>query len=474
MKNSLDHQECSGHEGGGTGDGMMPERVEGRSRWGMLRPVLALALVFVVAIVVTTTSGKSPRRVAPIGKRPGPHQGHRPTPVPHATLVAQGRQIFRYDTFGDEVFWGDTLRLHEAVSGLTPRQALGLGLKVDSDALPAQLRQQLRRGQVNLDDPATTRALLQLDAVVGVAGFLTPDGNNLRSIGIRCALCHSTVDDSLASGVGRRLDGWANRDLNVGAIISAAPDLSAFANLLGVDQGTVREVLQSWGPGRFDPALVLDGKAFRPDGASGSVLLPPAFGLAGVELTTATGWGSISYWNNFVAVLEMHGQGSFVDPRLNDPERFPIAAANGLFNIKHVPDQVTPKLPALRAYQHSLRAPSPPPRSVDVPSAIRGRVLFRGKARCATCHVPPFFTEPGEVLHTGQEIGIDDFQANRSPTGRYRTTPLKGLWTHMKGGFYHDGRFETLEDVVRHYDDHFNLALTGREVSDLVAYLKAL
>ncbi|XBH01995.1 hypothetical protein V5E97_27170 [Singulisphaera sp. Ch08] len=366
------------------------------------------------------------------------------------------------------------MRLHEAVAGLTPRQALELGLKVDSESLPPELRLQLRRGQVDLDDPATTRALLRLDAVVGVAGVFSPDGQNLRSIGIRCALCHSTVDDTLTSGVGRRLDGWANRDLNVGWIISAAPDLTAFANLLGVDQETVRAVLQSWGPGKFDPMLALDGKAFRPDGESGAVLLPPAFGLAGIDLTTATGWGSISYWNNFVAVLEMHGQGSFVDPRLNDPQRFPIAAANGFFAVTQVPDLVTPKLPALRAYQLSLKAPSAPARSIDERQATRGRALFRGKAQCATCHVPPFFTEPRGDLHTPQEIGIDDFQANRSPTGRYRTTPLKGLWTHMKGGFYHDGRFKTLEEVVLHYDRHFGLSLSGREVGDLVAYLKSL
>jgi hypothetical protein len=333
---------------------------------------------------------------------------------------------------------------------------------------------QLRRGQVNLDDPATTLALLRLDAVVGVAGFLTPDGRGLRSIGIRCALCHSTVDDSLAPGVGRRLDGWANRDLDVGAIIAAAPDLSPFAELLGVPQDAVREVLHSWGPGRFDPFLILDGKAFRPDGESGAVLIPPAFGLAGVELTTGTGWGPISYWNRFVAVLEMHGQGSFFDPRLNDPQRFPIAAANGLFAVEHVPDLVGPKLPALRAYQFSLRAPKAPARSFDARRAIRGRSLFLGKARCATCHTPPLFTDANRVLHTPEEIGIDGFQAERSPTGRYRTPPLRGLWTHTDGGFYHDGRFETLEDVVGHYDRHFRLALTGREVGDLVEYLKSL
>lgn len=443
-------------------------------RWGGVRPVLGLCLALAAAVVVTTTSGQPPQHATRIRRHPGPRRELPSEPPRGLSLEAQGQRIFRYDTFGDEAFWGDTLRLHEAVSGLTPRQALGLGLKVDADSLPPQLRQQLRRGQVDLDDPATTLALLRLDAVVGVAGVFTPDGTRLRSIGIRCALCHSTVDDSLVPGVGRRLDGWANRDLNVGAIIAAAPDLSPFARQLGVDQETVRAVLGSWGPGKFDPILVLDGKAFRPDGRSGAVLIPPAFGLAGIELTTATGWGSISYWNRFVAVLEMHGQGSFEDRRLNDPQRFPLAAANGLFAVQHVPDLVAPKLPALRAYQLSLKAPHAPAQSVDARSAIRGRALFDGKAGCASCHVPPLFTAPGDVLFSPEAIGIDDFQANRSPTGCYRATPLRGLWTHTKGGFYHDGRFETVEDVIQHYDTRFNLGLDGREVRDLAAYLRSL
>jgi hypothetical protein len=282
------------------------------------------------------------------------------------------------------------------------------------------------------------------------------------------------VDDSLAPGVGRRLDGWANRDLDVGAIISVAPDLSPFANLLGISQDTVRKVLQSWGPGKFDPALPLDGKAFRPDGESAAILLPPAFGLRDVGLTTVTGWGTISYWNAFVAVLEMHGQGSFYDPRINNPARFPIAAANGLYNVNHVPDLVTPKLPALRAYQFSLDAPRAPAGSFNARQAVRGRTLFQGKARCATCHTPPLFTDANQGLHTPEEIGIDDFASSRSATGLYRTTPLRGLWTHTKGGFYHDGRFETLDDVIEHYNTHFKLGLTDRESRDLVEFLKAL
>src|SRR6185436_7751608 len=169
---------------------------------------------------------------------------------------------------------------------------------------------QIRRGQVDLDDPAVTAALLQLDAVVGVRGFFKPDGT-LRAAGITCALCHSTVDDSVAPGIGRRLDGWANRDLNVGAIISLAPNLQPVADLLGVDVATVRAVLASWGPGKFDAHLNLDGKAFRPDGKSAAVLIPPAFGLAGVNLHTYNGWGSVPYWNAFVGNLEMNGSGRF-------------------------------------------------------------------------------------------------------------------------------------------------------------------
>jgi len=428
----------------------------------------------VVMLVAATTWGQGSGHPPRDPRHPGVPKGPPPRVVPNPQLAIQGQRIFRYDTFGDEAFWGETLRLHEAVAGLTPTQALGLGLKVDAESLPAQLRQQLRRGKVDLDDPATTLALLRLDAVVGVAGSFTPDGRRLQSLGITCALCHSTVDDALAPGVGRRLDGWANRDLDVGSIIAAAPDLSPFSELLDVPEDTVRDVLRSWGPGKFDPILVLDGKAFRPDGKPGAVLIPPAFGLAGVELTTATGWGSISYWNSFVAVLEMRGQGSFFDPRLNDPDRFPIAAANGLFAIKHVPDRVTPKLPALRAYQHALRVPRPPARSFDAGRAVRGARLFQGKAQCATCHAPPLFTEANGILHAPEEIGIDDFQASRSPTGGYRTTPLRGLWTHTKGGFYHDGRFKSLEDVVEHYDEHFGLSLTNREVGDLVEFLKSL
>lgn len=407
-------------------------------------------------------------------------------------LIAEGKQIFRFDTFGDEDFWGGQLRLHDAIQGeqfggvgpgVSPATALSVGLKVDVQALPQRLRNQLRRGQVDLNDPAVTLALLKLNAVVGVTGFFNHDGS-LDSIGIQCALCHSTVDDSFAPGIGRRLDGWANRDLNVGAIIALSPDLTPFETLLGVDRETVVTVLNSWGPGKFDAQLVLDGKAFNPEqitdgvvtgtNVSGATLIPPAFGLAGVNLHTWTGWGSVPYWNAFVANLEMHGKGNFYDPRLQNAEQFPIAAANGLGNIRNSTDLITPKLPALHAYQLSLLAPAPPQESFGAKAAARGEKLFSGKAQCATCHVPPLFTEAGWNLHSPQEIGIDDFQANRSPDRMYRTAPLKGLWTHTQGGFYHDGRFATLLDVIDHYDVHFGLGLTNREKSDLAEYLLSL
>ena len=396
--------------------------------------------------------------------------------------LAEGRQIFRFDTFGDEAFWGDTIKLHQAIQGtgfggvgpgVSPRTALAVGLKVDVDALPHELIRNLKKGQVDLDNPATTLALLKLNAVIGVTGLFESSGK-LRSIGIQCALCHTAVDDSLAPGIGHRLDGWANRDLDVGAIINLAPDLSVLVQVLGVSEPIVRQVLTSWGPGKFDAELILDGKAFRPDGKSAATLIPPAFGLAGVNLHTWTGWGSVTHWNAFVATLEMHGKGTFYDPRLNDPIQFPVAARNGFGNVRSDPDLISAKLPALHFYQLAIPAPMPPQGSFDQNAALRGKNVFNNKARCATCHVPPTFTEPGWNMHTPQEIGIDDFQANRSPDKRYRTAPLPGLWTHTKGGFYHDGRFATLLDVVSHYNTHFGLSLNQQEKGDLVEYLKSL
>ena len=403
--------------------------------------------------------------------------------------LAEGKHIFRFDTFGDEEFWGGTLRLHQAIEGsahggvgpgVSPKTALAVGLKVDVDALDKKTVDALKAGKVKLDDPAVTIALLTSNAVLGVTGLSDGKGG-LRTLGIQCALCHSTVDNSFAPGIGHRLDGWPNRDLNVGAIVGLSPDLSSVAKLLGVDEKTVRAVLASWGPGKFDAELFMDGKAFRPDGKSGATLIPAAFGLAGVNLHTYTGWGSIPYWNAFVAVLEMHGKGNFFDPRLDDAKKFPVAARAGFGHVHTDNDMVTSKLAALHAYQLSLLAPRPPEDSFDEERAERGKALFNGKAKCSVCHVPPLYTEPGWNLHSPAEIAIDDFQANRSPDGKYRTTPLRGLFARAKGGFFHDGRFPKLLDVVNHYNDNGvgndgnkPLGLTAAEKGDLVEFLKSL
>ena len=407
-------------------------------------------------------------------------------------LIHEGRKTFRFDTFGDEDFWGGALKLHQAIEGakfggagpgVSPRTALAVGLKIDAEALPESLVSQVRAGSVNLDDPAVTLALLKLNAVIGVTGFFNPDGS-LKSMGIQCALCHSTVDQSFqtaaipAGAIGRRLDGWANRDLNAGAIVSLAPDLSAVAKVLDTDEATVRKVLQAWGPGKFDAELLLDGRGFRPDGKTAAVLIPPAFGLAGVNLHTWTGWGSVPYWNAFVANLEMHGKGRFFDPRLDNAAQFPVAARNGFGNVNATldpdEDRITPKLAALHYYQLSLAAPVSPFKSPQNEAAQRGDQLFSGKAKCNACHVEPLWTEPGWNMHKSSEICVDDFQSNRAPDHAYRTSPLGGLFTHTKGGFYHDGRFQTLDDVVNHYNGCMNLGLSDSEKSDLIAYLLTL
>ncbi len=397
-------------------------------------------------------------------------------------MLDEGRQIFRYDTFGDEAYWGDTLRLHEAIKGealggvgpgVSPKTALEVGLKVDVDALPEDVLEAIKAGDVDLEDPATTVTLLKLNSVVGVQGFFDEAGN-LESMGVTCNLCHGTVDDSFAPGIGKRLDGWANRDLNVGAIVALAPNLQPIAERLGTDVETVRTVLNSWGPGMYDAELNMDGKAFRPDGTSAATLIPPAFGLVGVNLSTWNGWGSVTYWNAYVANTQMRGQGTFFDPRLNNPEKYPVAAATGDWNIRHTPDLVTPKLPALHFYQLAIPAPKPPQGSFDQAAAVRGEKLFNGVAKCASCHVAPTYSEPGWAMHTAEELGIDDFQAARSPDERYRTAPLKGLWSHTKGGFYHDGRFATLEEVIQHYNNHFELELDEQQVDDLIQFLLSL
>jgi hypothetical protein len=425
-----------------------------------------------------------------------------------AERIKRGRRTFRFDTFGDEAFWGGTLQLHKAIAGaglggvgpgVSPATAFAVGLKIDVDAIPASLRQQVAQGAVDLNDPAVTIALLKLNAVVGLTGMFDASGQ-LQSMGIQCAFCHSTVDDSnpaLCFGaivpnpgtgcIGHRLDGWSNRDLNVGAIVGLSPDLTAFSSLLGVTQDAVRDVLATWGPGKFDAELILDGNAFNPQRVTdnvvtgtntpGATLIPPAFGLSGVNLHTWTGWGSVPHWNGFVANLEMHGRGRFFDPRLNNGTQFPIAAANGFADLPHISpdeDRITSKLADLQLYQLSIPSPRPARGSFDAAAASRGDELFSGQAGCNNCHVEPLWTEPGWNLHTPAEICIDDFQANRAPDQRYRTAPLGALFTHTKGGFYHDGRFATLKDVVDHYNRCMNLGLSEGQSNDLVQYLLSL
>jgi hypothetical protein len=395
-------------------------------------------------------------------------------------LFEKGKAIFRFETFGDEVFWTDQLQLHKAIAddkhggigkGITPKQALDAGLKVDLAILPKFLRRRIKQGKF-LDDPWVTLQLIKVNAVLGVVGKF--DGNgNLKSIGLTCASCHSTVSDP--SGIGKRLDGWPNRDLNVGAIISMAPNLDPIAKLLNADVATVKKVLASWGPGKFDAELNLDGKAFRPDGKPAATLIPEAFGHAGHNLHTWTGgWGNVTYWNAYVANLELSGQGNFYDPRLMNATQFPVAAKAGFGNKRSDSDFVSSKLAALQFYQLAIPAPKAPKGSYDEMAANRGSVLFNGKAKCASCHVPPLYTEPGWNTHKPEEICVDDFQANRSPEKTYVTQGLKGLWAHSKGGFYHDGRFATLPDVVNHYNDCKKLNLTEAEKKDLVEFLKSL
>jgi hypothetical protein len=422
-----------------------------------------------------------------------------------ARLIHEGKRTFRFDTFGDEAFWGGALRLHEAIEGsqlggvglgLSPLAALTLGLKVDADALPDGTIRAIQSGRVNLADPAVTVELLRRNAVVGLTGFFD-GGHRLTSVGIQCALCHSTVNNSVVFGVGSRLDGWANRDLDIGKIVALAPNLQPLATVLGTNVNTVRTVLNSWGPGKFDAELFLDGKAFNPrqvtDGVvtgthvPGATLIPNAYGLAGFNQHTWTGaWGSVPYWNAFVAVLEMHGIGNFFDPRLDDAAQFPIAAKNGFGHVRvdADDDRVTSKLPALQVYQLALPAPVPKPGvDFDPVLARQGDELFEGKAKCNMCHVEPLWTEPGWNLHPAADIGIDSFEADRAPDHQYKTMNLGGVFVREegkfmspanKGRFYHDGRFATLLDVVKHYDTHFNLGLTDEEERALVEYLKSL
>jgi mono/diheme cytochrome c family protein len=355
-----------------------------------------------------------------------------------AALIEEGRQVFRHDTFGDEALWTDTLQMHRVIeTAVDPVTALSVGLKVDADAVPASVLQ-----SADLRSPATTVALLKLDAVVGLKGTVTTvDGRDrLTAVGTTCALCHSTVDDSVQKGIGRRLDGWPNRDLNPGAIIALSPALTA-------DQ---KAVYTSWGPGRYDPR-------FNRDGANFPVLIPPAYGLAGAPLATYTGDGDISYWNAYVAITQMGGQGVFTDPRIGA-------------DVRRTPDRVTPVLPALREYQLSLRAPAPPAGSFNAEAARRGEGVFAGAGRCSSCHGGIALTDGR--LHAPAETGSNGFYASRSATKMYRATPLRGAWQHPP--YFHDGSAATFADVVQHYDTTLRLGLTEQQRNDLVEFLKSL
>ena len=360
--------------------------------------------------------------------------------------IAEGREIFRFDTFGDEQLWTDALKLHEVIeASLDPLSALELGLKVDVDALPEEVVSGIATGEVDLTDPATTVAFIGLDAVLGVVGTVeTIEGRDrLVSVGVTCALCHSTVDDSFAPGIGSRLDGWPNLDLDPGAIIAASPAVPPEA----------KAVYRSWGPGMYDPR-------FNIDGLSTPLVIPPAYGLADVDKETYTADGPVSYWNQYVAVTQMGGHGSFNDPRLG-------------INIVQEPDLVRPKLAPLRDYQFSLRKPVPAKTSFDRAAAKRGAKVFRGAGRCATCHTPPLYTDVNRgVLHDPAETGMDPAYARRTATKRYRTTPLRGLATHAP--YFHDGSAATLSDVVEHYDRVLGLSLRKRQKDDLVEFLKSL
>src|SRR5207249_7433891 len=394
-----------------------------------------MRLVALVALLLACS--ESPDAVAPAG-RPLPPAGDL-IAGPPVNVPAQGQYIFRHWTFADEPFWTDTLHLNQVIeAGVSPATALAVGLKVDAARLPPGFL-----AGADLTSPATTVELLRRDAVVGVEAQVTAD-RHIQRLGITCALCHSTVDNSVAPGVGRRLDGLPNRDLNVGAIVALSPVLPA----------AVKAVFNSWGPGKYDAE-------FNRDGINRPVVIPPAFGLHGVGLATYTGEGPISYWNDYVAVTQMHGHGSFSDPVLG-------------IDIRQTPDGVTPVLPVLRAYQLSLPTPPPPSGSFDPAAAARGQAVFNTTARCASCHIPTMaFTDVNlGILHDRAETGMDPVRAGRLKHHKYRTTPLRALWQHPP--YFHDGSAATLSDVVEHYDRVFGLGLSPQLKADLVAYLKSL
>jgi hypothetical protein len=399
-------------------------------------------LVFGAVFVFAVGTAASPPAVAR-----SPMIGHADRGIQNSSKPpADGQSIFRLVTFGDEQLWTDQLQMHVVIeSAVDPLTALGVGLKVDVDAIPPEVQTALGTGQIDLRDPATTVALIKLNAVVGIVGKVEKiqGRDRLTEVGITCALCHSTVDDSFTTGIGRRLDGWPNLDLDPGRIIALSPAISHSA----------REVYNSWGPGKYDPR-------FNIDGLSTPLVIPPAYGLANVSKETFTAEGPVSYWNNYVAVTQMGGKGSFSDPSLG-------------INIVQTPDLVQPRLPALRDYQFSLLTPPPPPNSFDQTAAARGQVVFNGSGRCASCHIPPLFTDVNlDILHAPEETGMDPAYAARTTTKKYRTTPLRALWQHAP--YFHDGSAGTIRDVVEHYDAFLKLGLTDAEIQDLIEFLKSI
>jgi len=402
------------------------------------RAIVHVAILMLIAVPVgAAMSGCGVRGSAGEERDPAATAGAPATEAPTSpALVAEGQRVFRFETFGDEQVWTDTLHLNEIVEkNVDPTTALKVGLKVDADALPAGILE-----KVDLKSPATTVALLKMNAVIGLQATVDAD-NHITRLGVTCALCHSNVDNSIMPGIGRRKDGWPNRDLNVGAII-------ALSTVLSADK---KAVYASWGPGKYDPRYNQDGK-------NTPLVLPPAYGLAQVKNETYTGEGPISYWNAYVAVTQMGGQGNFADPRLG-------------IDVKHEPDLVTAKLPALRAYQHSLPAPPPPAGSFDAAVAARGRTVFA--RTCASCHIGGSGTDNNNgTLHPAAETGVDGAYAARTANKAYRTTPLRALWQHAP--YFHDGSAATLADVVAHYNRVRNLGLTPEQQRDLVEYLKSL
>ena len=406
---------------------------------------LALAGLASAFMLIGCEDGTRPSE--PINLRKSGHpSGHKQGPL-NPRLVARGKTIFRFDTYGDETWWTDTLRLHEVIpAAVSPNAALSLGVKVDVAALPAELKAGIAAKTIDLDDPATTVALLKLDALVGVVGHVG-EGDTLTSVGLTCAFCHATVNNSFAPGIGERLDGWPNRDLNVGAIIALSPALTA----------AQKAVYNSWGPGMYDPRFNIDGKNIP-------VVVPPAFGLRHVSREIYTGDDTISYWNAYVAITQMHGHGHFADPRIG-------------VDVNNPPDLVSSKLEPLRVYQFSLETPDPIAGTFDPRAARRGHALFRGAAGCARCHLGSTYTDVNAGrLHTAAEVGQDPDYAQRSATKLYRTTPLRGLWhpPQLQGPYFHDGGAATLAEAVDHYVRLFGLSLTAQQRSDLVEYLKTL